>query len=669
MTTPSWTRRTAPQDRLDYSNWAAISTEGLDQLACRRISLLQSAIEAYIDGQPLDPTLAADGIYRATLLRAFNRCITFDVSGRQFGWGGLCPRLRVHQPVRCKPLEACGMGKRAGLAGALTQFLCAHADIAEKFGAYLFANAKREPGNEARLRVKSAHQKFIKLCHDYGIQDHEWPLCTKQFGYESIRQFVHDFLDAHYDDIVATQYGERAKARSRTGTGHASRLVATRPFDIVEIDEHHCQCMGSIGVPSPEGTRWLPIERITIIVVADRFLNLILGYSVIFRREANADDLLDALNCAIGNGKPSVAFEGCEVECGDGLPSQLGGPFQRCGWNQLLFDNALIHLAGEIVGRVRGLIGCDVNFGPVRHFERRPTIENIFGLLERAGFRRIQSTTGTSPQDPVRQHPERAAANAKLTMQQILHFIESVILDHNGSMSKSNFGSYPLGRLEAAWRDVDKKGIIFPVLPPPPLGVADLGVSVVPLVIRGSRENGRRPYFTFEQEAYTGPLIANDWSLLGTHVVGHVTRKAIRSFQIFSRSGALIDTATVMGRWRHSEHSRDIRKYINSLIKTGRLDVGYLDDPVHRFLESIRAAVNGDAAARAVSQRDLAIIATEQQAAAPSKTPDSHDRSPQKLGSSTSTCPQPEPHEPAAPALNDDDYLEYQLTAFGTAEP
>lgn len=316
MRLPSWTRRTAPQDRLDYANWAAISTEGLDELERRHVSLLRTAIEAYIDGQPFDPTLPAEGIYRATLLRAFNRCIAFDVSGRPFGWSGLCPRLRVHQPVRCKPLEACGMGKRAGLAGALTQFLCAHADIAEEFGAYLFANAKRESGNEARLRVKSAHQKFIKLCRDHEIQEHEWPLCTKQFGYESIRQFVHHFLDAHYDDIVATQYGERAKARSRTGTGFPSRLVATRPLDIVEIDEHHCQFMGSIGVPTPEGTRWFPIERITIIVVADRFLSLILGYKVIFRREANADDLLDALNCAIGNGKPTVAFEGCEVECG-----------------------------------------------------------------------------------------------------------------------------------------------------------------------------------------------------------------------------------------------------------------------------------------------------------------------------------------------------------------
>ncbi|MHB1991382.1 hypothetical protein [Metallibacterium scheffleri] len=657
-------------DRIDYSTWAEISTEGLEQIECRRISLLTSAIKAYVDGQLFDPSLKSDGIYRATLLRAFNRCITLDASGRPFGWAGLCRGLRVHSPVRRKALEACGPSKRAGLTGALTQFLCSHADLAEKFGAYLYANAKREPGNEARLRVKSAHQKFIKLCKDHGVQVHEWPLCTRQLGYESIRQFAGHFLDAHYDDIVATQFGDRAKARSRTGTGHPSRLVATRPFDIIEIDEHRCQFMGSIGVPTPEGTRWFPMERITIIVVADRFLALVLGYKVLFRREANSGDLLDALNCAVGNGKPSVAFEGCQVEFGKGLPSELGGPFSRCGWNQLLFDNALIHLAEEIIGRVRDLIGCDVNFGPVRHFERRPTIENIFGLLENAGFRRIQSTTGTSPQDPMRQQPDKVAVDAKLSVQQILGFIESVILDHNGVASKSNFGSFPLARLEAAWHDVDKKGIIIPVLPSLPPGVADLDVSVVPLTVRGDRKSGRRPYFTFEQEAYTGPLLACDWSLLGTHAVGHVKREAIRSILVFSLSGVRIDTATVMGRWRHSEHSRDLRAHVNSLIKAQRLKVGYSEDPVHKFLESVKAGTKDQAAPQvSVSQRDLAITATEQQAAIPSRAPvpPSASHSTPGPGSSTPTGASPDSGELAS-ELNGDDYLEYELTAFGTTE-
>ncbi len=669
MTARPWTRRTAPQDRLDHSSWPEISTEGLDHPERRRISLLRSAVTAYIDGQPFDVRLTDEGIYRATLLRAFRRCITTDASGRLFGWAGLCRGMRVHAPTRHKALEACGPGKRAGLTGALTQFLSSHANLAEEFGAYLFANAKREPGHEARLRVKSAHQKFIQLCRDHGVEEHEWPLCTRQFGYESIRRFVNHFLDAHYDDIVATQFGQRAKARSHTGTGHPSRLVATRPFDIVEIDEHHCQFMGSVGIPTPEGTRWLPVERITIIVVVDRFLALILGYKVLFRSEANSEDLLDAINCAVGNAKPSVFVDGFELEFGKALPSELGGPFTRCGWNQLLVDRALIHVAKEVTGRVRDLIGCDINFGPVHRFERRPTIENIFGLLEKAGFRRIQSTTGTSPQDPMRQNPDKVAVATKLSIQQILGFIESVILDHNGAASKSNFGSFPLARLEAAWHDVDRKGIIFPMLPPVPPGVADLDVSFHPVVIRGDRKSGRRPYFTFLQEAYTGPRLAYDWSLLGTQAVAHVTRNAIRRIAVFTPSGTLIDTATVMGRWRQSEHSSDMRRHINFLLKLGRLKVSYMEDPVHKFLEAIKAAVGSPAPSRpSVPQRDLAIVATEQQATCMGAAfvPSPTGGPLPALDTAASIAGTPIPSRPAHESA--DEYLEYELMAFGGSD-
>ncbi|MDG2538730.1 hypothetical protein P5Y53_13730 [Dyella jiangningensis] len=598
---------------MDYSCWDPISIDGYDAQARRKISLLTAAIKDYIDGHPFSPSLVDDGIYRETLLRHFNRCITPDGSGHVFGWRGLCPGLRVRPNERRKALVQSGHGKRGGLSGALSLFLRQYDHVAGQFEQYLLANARRSTGHEARLRQKSAHQKFIQLCEEAGIQECEWPFCTRRKGRESIRQHVDRFLELRYDDIVGTQFGLRAKARSHTSTGYESRLLACRPFDIVEVDEHKCGFIGSIGIPTPEGVRWFPIERVTIILVVDRWLRLILGYKVIFRREASADDVLDAMNSAVSHEAPRNYCEGYEVSSTIGLPDQVVQSLTQHGFNQVLFDNALIHIATEVSDRARDLIGCDFNFGPVRRFERRATVENVFGGLERLGFCRLQSTVGNSPVDPKRQDAEKAAVKAQLHVKEILDLIESVIVDHNKKGAKSNFGSNPLARLKAARHDVDGIGMIFPSLPPLAPGVAGLDVSVVQLVIRGSKDKGRRPYFTFEGEAYTGIEMARDWSLLDKPVIGHVKRHAISEIRVFSRSGAYIDAAKVMGRWRHTEHSRQLRKHINGLIQDGYLSVGYLDCPVNRYLELISASVRHESTKKlGISKKDLSVVAASQ---------------------------------------------------------
>lgn len=610
MSARRYTRNTAPQDRLDYAEWAPINTDGLGEDLQRKVALLAEAIKRYIDGEPFNEELRTDGVYRETLMRAFNRCITLDTGGNPLGWRALCPGLHVKAYDRRAALIASGRSRRGGLAGAMKACLRQRPEIAASFDQYLMRSAKRAPNHEARLRTKSAHQRFLSLCEQAGVQEWEWPFSARGRARETVRRYVIEFLENHYDAIVGTQYGERAKARSRTGTGFESRLTASRPFDIVEIDEHRCQFIGATGVLTPDGMRWFAIEQINIIVVVDRCLNLVLGFKVVFRREANADDVLDALDSAVGNTAPRCHVEGIEVESRGGLPRDLGAPFDWCGFNQVLFDNALIHLAVEVAERARGLIGCDFNFGPVRHFERRPTIENVFGELERLGFRRIQSTVGTRPQDPMRQRPERVAEAACISVPHIVRLIESTILDRNGDTKKSNFGSTPLGALQTARDDIDGRGVILPVLPPLPIGVPGLDVSVVRLRVRGSKEDGRRPYFTFEGEGYTGKSMARDWSLLGATLLGHVKRRAIRQIRVFQRSGAFVDDAKVMGRWRRTEHSRDTRKHINGLIAEGKLRMGYTDCPVHRFLEAIAsAAAKPTKGGRSPPQEDLAALA------------------------------------------------------------
>lgn len=618
-----FTRKTTPPDWLLLDEWPEVNTDTLEEPKRLRVSTLIEAIRRYVRGDNLSSYLSENGLSREALLRAFNRCVARDAKGVQFGWRGLLPGLRIHSPVRRKPLNTQARSG-SGLTGALALLWQRHPDLQQEFDKYLLANAKRKPGAEAGLRHKSAHQKFIQLCQQRGLPDSEWPLCMEKKGSGAIRSYVNQFIEARYDDVVATQFGDKARAKSKTGTGHESRLHATRPFDIVELDEHRCQFIGSIGIETPEGVRWLPVQRITIILAADRKTSVVLAYKAIFRREANTDDILDVIDAACGRRQAHIYAAQVPFTTSPGFPSDLSGSFATCGFNQLLLDNALVHLAAPVISRVRDIVGCDVNFGPVAHFERRPIVEYVFNALERAGFRRLQSTTGTGPMDPSRQEPEKAAAAGSLTLQAALDLIEAIIVDHNTKQGKRNFGHSPMRQLEALYQD-DAMGLLLPEIPPLAAGVAPLSVSLESVLIRGNKSKGRRPYVYFEEEDYAGEELKDRWDLIGQRVIVHALRTNIQSVDIHDAKGTKIATITVRGRWRHSPHSRDFRRHVNKLIRDGYLQVPYDQDAVHWHLKQIatglaknqrpgksnRASINAQAEEQRVRSADASAVSED----------------------------------------------------------
>jgi putative transposase len=589
MSVKRLTRKTAPSDWLKTEQWTKASQESLTDLEKCKMNALTSAIQDYAAGKPISSFLDLNNISWETFHRAFNRCLAQDQFGRQVGWRGLLPNVRVVTPMRHKPLKQCGRGGRGGLAGSLQLLFSMLPAIKIEYDAYLYANAKRRLTNESKLRHKSAHQKFVALCKEHGVLENQWPLNTQKLGKGAIYLYVKNFLRSHYDDIVATQYGQKAKAKSATGKGIPSRLTASRTLDIIELDEHRCHFFGAIGVDTANGVRWLTLPRLVLILAADRKLTTILGYKVIFDREADAEDVLEVLHI-VSAGGPSHIYSNDKYQqkTKGGFPRAVASLFKACSFNQLLLDNALAHLALSVITRARDILGCDINYGPVAKFERRPNVEGVFSALERAGFHRLASTTGTGPQDPIRQNAEQAAVTQRFSMNEVLDLIDAIIADHNGKIGKRNFGYGSLRQLDDLVTDVDGFGMIFPELPELPIYVAPLNVNVVELTIRGNYSKGRRPHIYYQEEEYFGEDIADRWDLLDEPlVVAHIKREDIRIIELFTKAGVRLGTVTVRGRWRHSPHSADLRRIINKIIRDGQLRVEYDEDPVHIHLEQI----------------------------------------------------------------------------------
>lgn len=598
--TVRYTRATLPAALADCSRWPEPDWSNCTDVERRRVNALARVIRSYLQGEQITSTLKKLGITHEQLLRALNRCVAIGADGTCLGWCALMKYLHVAPYRRTASVGHREYLSKSGYSGVLTAFWACHPELQARFDRFLRTGSRDRATPEAKVTAQQAHAYFMSLCREAQIGEADWPYSTESRGACAIRSYVRAFNDTYYDSIVLPVYGEKAQAKSHTGTGKHSRVGSRLPLDIIEIDEHKLHCIGSIGIETSKGMRWVAIRRLTILVAVDRESEAILAYVVIFRREANAHDLLKLLALLLRPWSPrKFAVPGLEYPAGAGFPRGVIPGFGRCGAAIVMIDNALIHLAGRVIESIPATFGSALNFGPVRRFERRGVIENIFGRLEAAGFQRVTSSTGTGPQDPSRQHPERKAVHAHVTANAILDLVEVQLAGFNVKPGQANFALDPLSYLRSV-ADPATSDFLLPMLPPKGPGDVDLDVMTVRGVIAGHRETGERPHITFCGAKYTNEQLSNRWDLLGRPVVKQINKDEICTFHAVLEGGASLGAVHALGRWSRTPHSLETRRLINAAVRAGRLRLAQDVDPVvawNKHLKGVAIARGGSPSA------------------------------------------------------------------------
>lgn len=82
-----------------------------------------------------------------------------------------------------------------------------------------------------------------------------------------------------------------------------------------------------------------------------------------------------------------------------GFVSEVVSEAQWNLWEEFCYDNAKANLAHIVTTRLKHIIGCAINAGPVSTPERRGIIERFFGVLEENGYHRLVNTTGSHSKD------------------------------------------------------------------------------------------------------------------------------------------------------------------------------------------------------------------------------------------------------------------------------
>jgi len=608
-----FTRKTLPRELSACDQWPTPDISVLSEDERLRFAKFKELIEAYVGGAKVADALSAYEISHAELLRQFNRCTAHDKAGRLIGWHALLPYQHVKSYERVAPLRQREVCSKGGYTGALGSLFTLYPDIQTGLDGYLLTGKRDGSVPESRVTPAAAHSFFLTLCVRQGLSSPSWPFSVASRGRTSLWRYARRFWDEHYDEIAMAQYGQKAKAKSNTGTGHRSRVQANLPFDVVELDEHSVHFIGCIGIPTCKGIKWVPLNRLTIIVLADRHSRAILAYGVIIRREPTEQDILSVVARALRPWQArEMAVPGFELKPTTGMPSALIPELAYCGFNLLLVDNHLSHLAEAVVTRLGDMAGCAVNYGQAGHFERRPHIEGIFKRLESLGFVRLPSTTGTNSQDPRRRDAEKAATKHCITLDAMLDLIEAIIADYNAQPGAGNFTSSPMDQLRSTLGD-SQLGFIPPWIPPRLAHEPSLDTVIETGTVGGNRAKGVRPHIYLDRVRYTNQALSSRWDLIGKCVVKHIREDNIQSFIAYTDKGECLGEVHALGNWGLEPHSRAVRKEINAMLDSGELREVRGESPVTTMLTLLGRKV----AAKALKgkpkiSRDAQVLAEEE---------------------------------------------------------
>lgn len=593
--TRQWTARTLPPNLADSSTWRTVDIEALDEPERERFRKYRAAIEAYLCTGQAKAISKELGLPKNGIVRQLNRCVTLASDGKPFGWAALVRGLRTAGYERKAALPHGRSSASEGSSGAFIAFLFEHPEIKQCIDRLVFKRGENGVVHEAKIAVKNIYAAFVACCEEAGITGQQYPLNSKSKGRRSLERYVQAVMNSRPEEACRTRFGTTARSHLNVGRGRQSSQLAQASFDVVGIDPHKIDCIGTIKISGPKGRQRVAMERLWIVPVMDDYSRAILGYSVGIRTECSSTTIEEAIISATSAWRPrDLKVPGMVYAPNAALPSGAFPSLVGRGWAAMMVDNAAVHYSNTIAERARRRIGCAVNYGPIGHWKHRPALERVMKTLEAHGFQRPPSTTGASPLDPAKSDPVRKAVEHAIDLEMLLDVIDVVIANYNATPNEALGNRSPLSLLRD-YVDLGAADFLPRRLPPPIATSPDLGITLLSRFVRGNMADGRRPYIEIDRVHYTSPLLSSTFGLIGKKLRVHVRDSNYCTVMAYHESGEELGTLTAQGPWGRTPHTREMRQQINALRDSGELIVGYHDNPIVALLRHLGSEAFRDA--------------------------------------------------------------------------
>lgn len=571
-----------PPEVLEYSDWPTVDAELLPKEKKLRFKRLKVAVEAACNGMKAAEISIKYGVKRGQICYLIKRCTMVHFDGRLWGYRALITGCRQVSYQRTSPAHQEDGADGAGLAGSFAQLLRQHPKVLELIDK---TTRSRRLGSvkEAGINLRSLHGRIIDLLRKEGVPSSDYPFNTRTNGYIALTRYIKARENAGDHSVAQDRYGLSALDGLQSGTGKRGVLRPLRPLEMVAYDEQKLPFIGTLVIEVDGKELDVPIHRGYLCLMADMNDGAILGYSVAISERFQSLDLLTAFESFLTPWRPrELTIPKMKYREGAGLPSGVVPQVYGRRIAMLHVDNHLTHLADSVVGHLRCRTGAIISFGKVRHWIRRAAVEGIFAELQKRGFIRLPSTTGSGPSDPAVDDPVGKAVKFKIRLEHLIELLDVLIANHNARSRNSLMSKTPNEDLASEF-DERRRIAVVPRYSEKFLNDPQVAVDIVVCTVRGSRNNGRSPNIQLDGAHYTNDFLRQSWSMIGQRLTVHI-KGDYRKVRAFRADGSEFGILEVTGHWARSFHTREMRKQINLLDRMKILDK-HTDDPVTVYME------------------------------------------------------------------------------------
>ena len=563
----------------ERSTWKSVLTDSMSLEQKELFLKRKKAVDMYINGNSINDIVKETGLHRTEPSRLVNRCSELDENGMPFGYSALIPYKRQSSYDR----KADNGSDSKGLSGAFSTLLLKYTDLENFIRSTYFA--RKDSPKEKNITPMILHEKFLKECRKIGLTESDYPFITNDLGQRSLYRYLNE-LEREKSSSAIFRYGENAIQKFHAvGKGQRMSLPATRPFAQVQLDGHKIDCIMTVKIKNIDGDyELLPISRIWLLTVIDVATRTILGHYITLNTEYDRFDVLKCIKNAI-EPKERIIFtiEGFHYPKEEGFHSLAIPTTEWALFDEIMLDNAMAHLAKDVVGQISEYLKCSLNFGPVATPERRGIIERFFQALETRGYHRLASTTGTGINDPRKKNAEKDAIKYEISSSDIIELTEILIAQYNNTPHENLNGFTPLQIMKQRM----ERGLIPRFLPTEYRENFTILSFVETRKVRGSVESGRRPYVRYLNVEYRNDVLSKAYSLVGRTLSLKINPEDLRFIEAYYEDGSEFGMLFASGKWVNTKHSLKDRERINQYLYTKKIKLTQFDDPIDIYHQSL----------------------------------------------------------------------------------
>ena len=523
-------------------NWEPIVTDGFSEINKEIYKNRKYAVDAYIDGVSLPDILERTHIIPNEVLRLVKKCCMETEDNHMLGYVALIPHYR-NKRKKNKVEMLCE--KYSGLA-----------DFIE--GNYF---GDKRYTLEKNMTMKNLHKKFVDYCKELGIPDYEFPFTTKDRGYQTLINYIKMIRNANSSLAISREDPNAIQKFNSTGNGTQISIKPYFPFQTVQLDGHRIDLLYTIEVEDHTGQIIkIPATRLWVIAVIDVATRAVLGYSVSARENYDHFSVLEAIkNSILPHKSLSLPYD-LKYPDNGGYPSTAYTETEWAIFDTIMLDNAKSHLAHDVIHTLTEELGCCMNFGSVATPESRGVVERLFGTIEKNGFHRLPSTTGSNVQDKKRNHPEKNAIKYDITFDDVTGILDYLFALYNNSSHSGIDGFTPLEKMGKLIRE---SGMMPNIIEDENREkIKQLCWFNINRKLRGGYETGRRPILSYQNIHYHAKGCKLDMSLVGQNVIIRVNPDDISRVRLYSKEGIYLADMVADGEWGSKPHSLKTREYI-----------------------------------------------------------------------------------------------------------